>query len=105
MPVHFTQVALGDSFKIQGIRGELELKIPVGSRDKERFVFRGEGVKDVHSGAKGNFIAQIKIIYPKALNKEQRELLEQLQSSFGVDSKPHNEVHESMVDRIKSWFS
>lgn len=105
VPVHFTQVALGDTFKIQGIRGELELKIPVGSKDKERFVFRGEGIKDVHGGSRGNFIAQIKIIYPKALNKEQRELLEKLQASFGVESNPHNEVHESMVDRIKSWFS
>ena len=103
--VHFTQVALGDTFTIQSPRGELELKIPIGTRDKEKFLFRNKGVKDVHSQRMGHFYAQIKIIYPTALNKVQRDLLEKLQDSFGIESNPHQEVSDSIAKRIKSWFS
>jgi molecular chaperone DnaJ len=105
IPVHFTQIALGATFMIPSLRGEVELKIPIGAKDKEQFVFRSEGVKDVHGRGQGNFIAQIKIIYPKAINKEQRKLLEELQDSFGVDGKPQDEAHGSIFDKIKSWFS
>ena len=52
-------------------------------------------------------IAQISIRYPKKLTKEQRELLEQIQTSFGVESTatPKDEKFESVFDKIKSWFS
>jgi len=105
VPIFFTQCILGETITIPSLNGELELKIPIGAKDKEQFVFRSEGVKDVHGRGQGNFIAQIKIIYPKAINKEQRKLLEELQDSFGVDGKPQDEAHGSIFDKIKSWFS
>jgi len=105
VPVFFTQIALGDTIKIPGLRGELELKIPANVRDKEQIVFRGEGVKNVNGYGKGNFIAQIKIQYPNSLTSEQRELLEKLQQSFGIESKPHEDIFKGMFDKVKSWFS
>ena len=48
---------------------------------------------------------QIKIEYPKELNNEQIELLEKLQESFGIESKPHETSFESMFDKVKKWFS
>ena len=48
---------------------------------------------------------QIKIEYPKELNTEQTELLEKLQESFGIESKPHESSFESMFDKVKKWFS
>ena len=104
VPLFFTQVALGDSITIPGLRGELELKIPKNTRDKEQIVFKGEGVKSVNGYGKGNFVAQIKIQYPDALNSEQKELLEKLQVSFGIESKPHEDIFEGMFTKVKSWF-
>ncbi len=105
VPIFFTQVALGGEIKIPGLRGELTLEIPKGAKDKQQFTFRNEGVKSVQGYGKGNFIAQIKIEYPKTLNEEQKELLEKLQESFGLESKPHEESFESMFDKVKKWFS
>ncbi|MGB5867846.1 MAG: molecular chaperone DnaJ, partial [Arcobacteraceae bacterium] len=104
VPLFFTQVALGDTIAIPGLRGELELKIPKNTRDKEQIVFKGEGVKSVNGYGKGNFVAQIKIQYPDALNAEQRELLEKLQVSFGIESKPHEDIFEGMFAKVKGWF-
>jgi len=104
VPIFFTQVALGATIKIPGLRGELELEIPAGTKDKEQFTFRGEGVKSVQGYGQGSLIVQIKIIYPKSLNSEQKELLEKLQESFGIQSTPHESTFEKMFDKVKSWF-
>lgn len=104
VPIFFTQVALGASITIPGLRGELELNVPAGTKDKEQFKFNGEGVKSVQGYGKGDLIVQIKINYPKTLNSEQEELLEKLQESFGVESKPHESSFEGMFDKVKNWF-
>ena len=105
LPIFFTQIALGANITVPGIRGELELKIPKNTKDKEQFTFRNEGVKDVNGGRKGNFIVQINIQYPKSLNKEQEELLRKLNESFGVQSNAHEDSLSGILDKVKNWFS
>jgi len=104
VPVFFTQAILGETISIPALEGELELKLKQSTKDKEQFVFEGEGVADVHSGRKGRLIAQIRMILPKKINEEQKELLEKLQESYGVESRPHKSTFESAFDRVKSWF-
>lgn len=105
VPIFFTQIPLEDTIKIPSLRGELELKIPKDARDKQQFIFRGEGVKNVHSNHRGNLIAQIKVIFPDKINEEQRELLEKLHKSFGYDSVPHESLLDSVISKIKGWLS
>jgi len=52
----------------------------------------------------GNLIAQIRLVYPKSLNEKQKELLRELQESFGIESKPHESIFESAFEKIKGWF-
>ncbi len=104
VPVFFTKAVLGETITIPSLDGELELDLKTGTKDKEQFVFRDEGVQDVHGGGRGKLIAQVKIIYPKRLNDEQKELLTKLQESFGVESKPHTSTFESTFEKVKGWF-
>jgi len=105
VPVFFTQAILGGEITIPSLDGELELMLKAGTKDKAQFVFNGEGVADVHGGAKGRLVAQIQMTLPKKLNDEQKELLNKLQESFGVESKPHQSSLESAFDRVKGWFN
>jgi len=105
IPVFFTQAVSGETLTIPSLTGELELKLDVGTKDKQHFTFRGEGIEDVHGHGKGNLIAQVNITYPKKLNDEQKELLTKLQDSFGIESKPHEGVLDSAIDKMKNWFS
>ena len=105
IPVFFTQAVAGESLTIPSLTGELELKLDIGTRDKQHFTFRDEGIADVHGHGKGDLIAQINITYPKKLNDEQKELLTKLQESFGIEeSKPHESILESAIDKMKNWF-
>jgi len=105
VPVFFTQAVLGETITIPSLRAELELKLDIGTKDKQRFTFKNEGIDDVHGHGRGNFIAQINLTYPKKLNDEQKELLEKLQESFNIkEAKPHEGLFESTFDKVKKWF-
>lgn len=105
VPVFFTSIVLGATLKIPSLRGELELKIPPNTRDKEQFIFDNEGIKDVNSAYRGKFIAQIKITYPPKLNAEQKAIVEQLEKSFGVESEPYTNLFEECFSKIKQWIA
>lgn len=106
IPVFFTQILLGAKIEIPSLKGEkLELNLPPSSKDKAQFVFPNEGVADVNTSRKGRLIAQIEITYPSSLNSEQKELLEKLESSFGIHSKPYENVFKEAFEKIKGWFS
>ncbi|MEA1891115.1 MAG: molecular chaperone DnaJ [Campylobacterota bacterium] len=105
IPVFFTQAVAGDTLTIPSLTGELELKLDVGTKDKQHFTFRDEGIEDVHGHGKGNLIAQVNITYPKKLNAQQLDILNKLQESFGIEeSKPHETILESAIDKMKGWF-
>ncbi len=104
VPVFFTQAILGETISIPALDGELELELKKSTKDKEHFIFNDEGVVDVHSGRKGRLIAQVNMVLPKKINEEQKELLEKLQESYGVESSPHKSTFDSAFDRVKSWF-
>jgi len=104
VPVFFTQAILGETISIPALEGELDLELKESTKDKEQFVFNGEGVADVHGGKKGRLVAQIRMILPKKINEEQKVLLEKLQESYGVESRPHKNTFDSAFDRVKGWF-
>ncbi len=104
VPVFFTQAALGETISIPSLTGELDLNLDLGTKDKQQYRFRNEGVTDVHGHGKGDLFAQIKLTYPKKLTDGQRELLVTLQDSFGIESKPHESVFESAFEQVKNWF-
>lgn len=104
VPVFFTQAILGEKISIPALNGELDLELKESTKDKEQFVFENEGVADVNSGRKGRLVAQIKMILPKKINSKQKELLEKLQESYGVESSPHQSTFEEAFSRVKEWF-
>ncbi|MRI83588.1 MAG: molecular chaperone DnaJ [Nitratiruptor sp.] len=104
VPVFFTKALLGESITIPTPRGERELQLKEGTRDKEQFRFKGEGFTNVRTGRRGDLIVQVRIVYPKRLNEKQRALLKELEASFGVEGKPHEEPFSSIFQKIKGWF-
>lgn len=105
VPVFFTHIALGTTIKVPSLKSELELKIPANTKDKERFIFKNEGIKFINSNQYGRLIVQIKIVYPsEKLTSEQRKLLEKLHESFGMTSEPHKTLLNTCINKIKDWL-
>lgn len=104
VPVFFTDILLEKKIKVPSIRGELELRLHRNMRDKEHCIFKREGVKDVSSNAKGDFIVQVDINYPKKINNDQKELLENLAYSFENERNNHKNILSSILQKAKSWI-
>lgn len=102
-PVFFTQVALGERIKVPTLRSHAFLQLPLGAKDKDRFVLENEGIKYVHSTKRGRQIVQIAIKFPKKLNEEQKDLLLKLNQSFGVNEEGFEE-QKGFFDTVAGWF-
>lgn len=104
IPVFFTQAILGETIKVPTLKDSKDLKLPVGTKDKQRFVLEGEGIKHINTSKYGDLIVQVSIQTPNKLSQEQEELLQKLQSSFGVKSGETSKECGSIFDKIKDWF-
>lgn len=103
-PVFFTQVALGEKIKVPTLRSYAFLQLPLGAKDGDRFVLENEGIKDVHSDKRGRQIVQISVKFPKTLNEEQKELLNNLNQSFGVNEDGLHQEQKGFFDKLAEWF-
>ena len=81
-------------------RGKAELKLKVGTKDKQRFTIYGEGAPNIRTKKNGDLIVQVNVQTPKKLNEKQEALLRELQESFG--SKGGDD--EGILDKIKNFF-
>ena len=98
VPVFFTQAILGDTIEVPTMDGKTELKLRVGTKDKEQFVIEHAGVENIRSKVKGRLIVQVSIQTPKKLTEKQTELLKELHESFS------NSDNDGILGKIKSWF-
>jgi len=72
--------------------------MPAGTQTGETFRIRGKGAPDVRSGRRGDQVVTVRVETPTELTEEQRDLLRQLATAFGV------RVHEQgrgFLGRIK----
>ncbi|MHB8644960.1 MAG: molecular chaperone DnaJ [Thermomicrobiales bacterium] len=99
LPVNIAQLALGAEIDVPTVDGIPEkITIPAGTQTGETFRIRGKGAPDVRSGRRGDQVVIVHVETPSELTEEQRDLLRQLATAFGV------RVHEpgrGILGRIK----
>ena len=74
------QAVLGDKIKIEVGGQHIEFEIPAGTQSGQSYRFRGKG-KAMRNGTRGDLTLTIKIVMPKNISKEQRELWTQLKEA------------------------
>ncbi len=104
MPISFPVACLGGELEVPTLDGKVKLKIPAETQTGKLFRLRGKGVKPVRGGAAGDLLCRVVIETPVKLNKEQRELLKQLQESLSGGGKRHSPQEHSFTDSVKSFF-
>src|SRR3954447_13844012 len=77
LPVAPWEAALGASVELQTLQGRARVHVPAGSSCGRRLRLRGEGMPS-DGGAPGDLYASVKIVVPKRLKRQERELFERL---------------------------
>jgi molecular chaperone DnaJ len=78
LPMSFPTLALGGTVKVPTLDDREELHIPAGTQPGARFKLRGKGMPNVSGRGRGDLHVIARVAVPKKLNKEQKQLLEEL---------------------------
>jgi molecular chaperone DnaJ len=105
IPIRITQAALGGELKVPTLDGSAVLKIPEGTQSGKVFRLRGKGVQSLRSNSRGDLLCRVVVETPVQLTAEQRELLEQLESSFTGEPAAHSPRSSSWLDSVKDFFA
>ena len=107
--VNFTTLALGGEIVVPTLDGTEDVKVPEGTQTGTTMRLRGKGLPDVNGRGKGDLFATVQVQTPKKLNKEQRQILEQLAKALPKEKfepRPHAETQDerNLFDRVKDMF-
>lgn len=75
--IKLTDALLGVKYILKTLDGEMEIKIPEGTKHKDLLRIKGKGVP-VGGSRRGDIIMRVMIKTPTKLNKKSRELIEKL---------------------------
>jgi molecular chaperone DnaJ len=93
--------ALGTTVTVPTVDGETELEIPAGTQPHETLVIRGAGMPALRGRRTGDLRVVVNVVVPRHLNRQQRELLEQLADSM----TDHNlRTDEGVFGKLKRAF-
>ena len=85
-PISIIEAALGTSIDIPTVTGTVQLKIPEGTAGGSKLRLRGRGIRDA-AGNTGDQIVVVRVVPPKSLSREQRQLLERLGETLTDDPR------------------
>jgi molecular chaperone DnaJ len=104
VPVDFITAALGGEIEVPTMEGQVKLKIPPETQSGKQFRLRGKGVKPVRRGTQGDLICKVMVETPTNLNREQKDLLKQLQQSLDKEHYKHNPKAKRWFENVKKFF-
>ena len=97
------RAALGGEIKVPTLEGSTTIKVPAGTQSGTQFRVRGKGMPVLGSGQRnGDLFVHLEVEVPSKLNARQKELLEELAESMGVENNPQQ---ESFFEKAKRFFT
>lgn len=87
--INFVEAALGADIQVPTLEGDVTLTIPAGVQNGAKFRMKGKGIKNVKGYGKGDQYVTIKVVTPKNLTAEQRELFKKLGETMVVKESNH----------------
>jgi molecular chaperone DnaJ len=107
LPMSFPTLALGGTVKVPTLDGREELHVPAGTQPGTRFKVRGKGMPNVSGRGHGDLFVVARVAVPKKLNKEQRQLLEELARTLPSEKDLASEgdsTDKPFFERVKDIF-
>jgi molecular chaperone DnaJ len=101
VPISFTQAALGAMVEVPTLHGTRQLKVPSGTQHGSVFRIKGEGLKDLRSGRKGDELVRVALEVPRKLSSQQEKLIRALAE---VEDRKHMPESKSFFEKLKNQF-
>jgi len=104
VPISFVTAALGGERQVPTLDGKVTLRIPAETQTGKVFRLRGKGVKPVRGGGAGDLLCKATIETPVKLTRDQKEILEQFETSLEGKRTHHAPKEGSFLDSVKQFI-
>ncbi|MAE50626.1 MAG: molecular chaperone DnaJ [Micavibrio sp.] len=96
VPITVTKASLGGDVKVPTIEGNsAKVKIPEGTQTGQQFRLKGKGMSVLRSDTRGDMYIEIFVETPVNLDKKQKDLLSQLDTTIGSEKAGNKHSPES----------
>ncbi|WP_188150915.1 molecular chaperone DnaJ [Teredinibacter waterburyi] len=102
VPISIFDACIGGEIEVPTLDGRVKLKVPAETQTGKLFRLRGKGVVPVRGGSSGDLLCRVILETPVNLSRKQKELLEELKSSFKGDT--NSPKQHSWFDGMKNFF-
>jgi len=96
-----TQAALGGTFTVPTLDGDVELTLEPGVQPGETHLLRGRGMPVLQGRGRGDHRLLVNVAIPRRLTEEQRRLLEEFERASDDETYRHD---EGFFEKLKSAF-
>ena len=96
--IGIAQAALGCRLQVETLNGTEDITIPAGTQPGDQIRINGQGVPSLSGSRHGDLVVRLRVVVPRKLKREQRELLEK----FAEISDDHNRKGDSFLHRMFS---
>jgi molecular chaperone DnaJ len=94
---------LGTAVEIPTIENKVKVKIDGGTQPGKILRLRGKGLPDVNGYGRGDLLVKINVWVPNNVSKEEKKILEKLQSSESFQPKPSSQ-EKSFFKKVRNFF-
>jgi molecular chaperone DnaJ len=101
--ISFLDAVLGTNIEVPLVEGKARIKIEPGTQSGKTLRLKGKGVPDINGYGRGDQLVNIQVWTPQKLSKEERTILEGLQSSENF--KPNTKEAKGFFQRMKDHFN
>ena len=102
--VTYADAALGASIEIPTLSGKVRVKIEQGTPSGKVIRLKGKGLPDLNGYSRGDMLVSINVWVPKSITKEEKAMLEQLNSHPNFQPNPSKQ-ERGFFDKMKDLFN
>ncbi|BAX79563.1 molecular chaperone DnaJ [Labilibaculum antarcticum] len=94
---------LGTAVEIPTIQNKVKVKIDAGTQSGKILRLRGKGLPDINGYGRGDLLVKINIWVPNNVSKDEKKILEKLQTSESFTPNPTAQ-EKSFFKKVKNFF-
>ena len=102
--ITFSQAVMGTTLEVPTLNGKVKFKVEQGMQSGKIYRLRGKGLPDINNPYnRGDLLVRVDVWVPKSVTKEQKNLLEKLDTMDNFQPNP-SPKDKSFFDKMKDIF-
>jgi molecular chaperone DnaJ len=101
IPISITQASIGAEIEVPSLDGKVKVKVPGGTQSHQTLRLKNKGIPRLGGYGRGDQLLRILVETPTRLSQKQKDLLLELEKSFGAESQP---LTRGFLGKVKDLF-